>query len=842
MIKLQNITKIYHGVEDVLALDDISLDLKNNGIIFIVGESGSGKSTLLNIIGNLDNYDSGNISYSNKNDLKNEAGEYCASFVFQSYNLINDFTVYDNLSFVNNDDNINRILKLLGLELNLLSRDIRTLSGGQKQRIAIARALLNKADILLMDEPTGNLDYDNSIKIFDILKKISKSIPVLVVTHNLNLAQKFADEIIHIQNGIIEKKDVINREVMIVEECNLDSSILRVYEFILNNNLNSIEFFTIIAGKRDTYSFKNNDQLFELILDVFRNNKGSQRIEFGIVNSTYTNNYIDDNSERYVDFSPYFQFKYALNLIMSSSKRFILSILIFIITLSLLISEFNIININEESIISEALDTKEPDRISFGLNKCNIYLNECCDYYNGEFLFDSLLLEFEGENIHKYNSTAILRINDIVIPITIIILNTGDGIFEGEIVKGASNPLTNSQIGISDYLSYLLFEQENQSLIGEEILLNNYLEFEVGGIISTDYIENDILTLNFYESNKNKYVDEYTYEYQAIYMTEEDYDSYIIGSSINGSGIVSEEYISTNDYLTINVKYGLLENQDLIWGQIPASSDEVVISTEYANKIFSDMNNFDIEELVNYRIHFKDLSKSINYMSYLGDMNFNNIFPEDLKIVGVYNSVSSDPDVLLTQNAWEELKNTNLFYSVDGFLVSSSNKKIIDFATEENYFLSNKIGQVTESVTHLFGSSLSNVIIYLIIGFLTLTILLIFSNSSYILNDRKREFGILKSLRISHLKIANIFVIYNLVFFIISFILSIFVSMVSVAAMNKNLGGSDLFNIGYNIIPFGIKAIIITGAISLIFIVFSIFVPLNRIKNLTPVDVIREGE
>ena len=201
MIKLNNIKKSYYvNNEEINVLKNINLDLGNSGCVFIIGESGCGKTTLLNIIGLLDNYNEGNYYYNNKDVKKfnnhdiNDIINNDISFIFQDCGLIEELSVIDNLKICINRNELDTILKKFNL-YDIKEKKINTLSGGQKQRVAIARALAKKPKIILADEPTGNLDSQNSTNIMNYLKEISENTLVIIACHNLDLVSLYSDEV-----------------------------------------------------------------------------------------------------------------------------------------------------------------------------------------------------------------------------------------------------------------------------------------------------------------------------------------------------------------------------------------------------------------------------------------------------------------------------------------------------------------------------------------------------------------------------------------------------------------------------------------------------------------------
>ena len=208
MLELRNICKKY----DRDVLKKINLKFGNRGLVCLVGESGSGKSTLLNIIGGLERADSGKVLIDGVNINKFDSSYYhnqVVSYINQNYNLIDNYSTLDN-ALLPIDIRRNRspsfddkIFKMLGIS-SLKNSKVSSLSGGEKQRVAIARCIMQNTKIILADEPTGALDLDNSYKIMEILKNLSKKKLVIVVTHNMELANKFADEVIKLVDGKIE--------------------------------------------------------------------------------------------------------------------------------------------------------------------------------------------------------------------------------------------------------------------------------------------------------------------------------------------------------------------------------------------------------------------------------------------------------------------------------------------------------------------------------------------------------------------------------------------------------------------------------------------------------------
>lgn len=220
MIRLNGIKKIYKGNGiDTVALDNINIKIKKNDFVAVMGKSGCGKTTLLNILGCIDNFDNGeyffegvSIKLLNGNELAHFRNKKIG-FVFQAFNLINEMTVIENVEMPlgyagvtarKRRETAYKLLESVGLSQKISNYPTQ-LSGGQQQRVAIARSLANNPEIILADEPTGNLDTRNSVEVMELLRTLNNNgTTIIMVTHDEKVAD-FAKRKITLNDGVIIK-------------------------------------------------------------------------------------------------------------------------------------------------------------------------------------------------------------------------------------------------------------------------------------------------------------------------------------------------------------------------------------------------------------------------------------------------------------------------------------------------------------------------------------------------------------------------------------------------------------------------------------------------------------
>lgn len=212
LLELNDITKIYN--QDHVVLNHLQFQCNKGEFIAIVGKSGSGKTTFVNIVGQLDTKYEGQYLFQGKDVLSLDLIGHKISFIFQNYNLIDRFTVYQNILLPTYysqeadkdiENKVQSIMEELAI-IQLKDKKINTLSGGEKQRVAIARSMMMSPDLLIADEPTGNLDKENAylvMKLFERMKKQNKTI--ILITHDDELS-RFTDRTYLLENGTLHEK------------------------------------------------------------------------------------------------------------------------------------------------------------------------------------------------------------------------------------------------------------------------------------------------------------------------------------------------------------------------------------------------------------------------------------------------------------------------------------------------------------------------------------------------------------------------------------------------------------------------------------------------------------
>ena len=504
MLKLENITKIYEGKNfKQIALNDVTLAFRNNEFVSILGPSGSGKTTLLNIIGGLDKYTYGNLIIDGVSTRKYKERDWNnyrskkVGFIFQSYNLINHQTVLSNVLLSLNiagkpkKESIKlakKVLKDVGLE-NYIKKKPKELSGGQMQRVAIARALVTNPDIILCDEPTGALDSQTSIQIMELLKEISKEKLVIMVTHNVTLANKYSDRVIALNDG------VITYDTSPYEVENYSLKKIKNKRKTMNKFTSlSLSFNNLLTKKSRTLltSFAGSIGIIGIAL-VLSLSKGTQKYINKIEKNTFSK-YPISIMESYIDYQNMFDkekesckngsicsINDLTNNVVNDNK--INSI-----------SKFsNILKQNYENINNYTLDINYNYNIDLNIYKYNKMIENSSLYFKEFFNNNSPLLKeytlIYGKLPEKYNEIVIVTDENGKLPLSLMkSLFINEDIDLSKTINISYEKIINSKFKLVSETSYYIYENDtwqyiknNQDKIND--ILDKSINLKITGIL-----------------------------------------------------------------------------------------------------------------------------------------------------------------------------------------------------------------------------------------------------------------------------------------------------------------------------------------------------------------------
>ena len=504
MLKLENITKIYEGKNfKQIALNDVTLAFRNNEFVSILGPSGSGKTTLLNIIGGLDKYTYGNLIIDGVSTRKYKERDWNnyrskkVGFIFQSYNLINHQTVLSNVLLSLNiagkpkKESIKlakKVLKDVGLE-NYIKKKPKELSGGQMQRVAIARALVTNPDIILCDEPTGALDSQTSIQIMELLKKISKEKLVIMVTHNVTLANKYSDRVIALNDG------VITYDTSPYEVENYSLKKIKNKRKTMNKFTSlSLSFNNLLTKKSRTLltSFAGSIGIIGIAL-VLSLSKGTQKYINKIEKNTFSK-YPISIMESYIDYQN--MFDKEKESCKNGSICFINDLTNNVVNDNKInsISKFsNILKQNYENINNYTLDINYNYNIDLNIYKDNKMIENSSLYFNEFFNNNSPLLKeytlIYGKLPEKYNEIVIVTDENGKLPLSLMkSLFLNEDIDLSKTINISYEKIIDSKFKLVSETSYYIYENDtwqyiknNQDKIND--ILDKSINLKITGIL-----------------------------------------------------------------------------------------------------------------------------------------------------------------------------------------------------------------------------------------------------------------------------------------------------------------------------------------------------------------------
>lgn len=868
--------------EEHHALKGINLSLEENGFLFLLGKSGSGKSTLLNILGGLDTYDQGEIIIKDRHTKQFKTHDWDSfrntyiGFVFQEFYMVDSFTIGKNISISLElqgypkkeiKDRVNEILKQVGLE-GYANRKTSEISGGQKQRIAIARALIKDPQIILADEPTGNLDSETGKAILDILQELSKEKLVIMVTHDTEFARTYADRIIELKDGIIINDGLSNDQNQHYIYENVDENDLSFIHFPKGKHLNQqlIQYITQ-QSEQNKYSYiiltTEPNQVTSASINL-KSNEESESNDFTTrVNQSNSTLELKDSKLPSKN-----AIKLAFSNIFMKKFRFLFINVLFIISLVLLgfatmFSFFDFPASSSSTMINNELDyigfKKEPT--VFCIND-----NDCIDIPNriSEEEFTDLKETYPSMNFTMSNQINTYFTNNNrdemgyftnkMEYVTIINDKEMFPLYRGRYPKEVGEVL------ISDYIARVMrvfaYGRINiTDLLGRSIQSGED-RYTIVGIVDTDsekfdHLVNSRIMERFEEANFFETVNAH---YKHLYMTQETFD--FTFNRIQTSAKIDDQSFNLK---LVHTDESL--SSELIGGsRLPIVNNEIVIPASEAyhiflNKQLSDFDPIDADLLsligqnIDLTIQVRDLS---NYETGSGDPNIIDLTTRNYKIVGIYHDIIRGE--VNHNSKWigtkEEIESIDtLMQPYMGDFNPTSNMTYIHLSDdqEENeafiqslvrdgyihvteystalYQLNDLINQF-ESVLYIVGSIIASFTILMIFLFITASI-----------HKKQKEIGILRAIGARGIDVSKIYLFEGMIIAIISSLWANGIIIGLVYLANYYLTMEMHFDLV--ILNYGVFNILLVFGFAMLVIILATFLPIKRITVMKPIHAIK---
>ncbi len=872
MIKVTNLVKVYKPktkkYPGTHAINGMTFTLPDKGMVFIVGKSGSGKSTLLNILGGLDDYDSGSVIVDG-NDLKqmnhsdfNKYRSTYVSFIFQDHFLIDDFKVKDNvnisLNIINesNYDKVSETLKkvdIIGKENNMPNE----LSGGERQRVAVARAIIKDPKLILCDEPTGNLDTKTTLLIFDLLKELSKDRLVIVVSHDIDNAYVYADRIIEIFDGKI-----------------------------ITDKIKNAYYSDKLSILNDVISIPDGKILNDKDIDYI-NNRITSETKLELSSKQYIDNDLTDKSDRTIKLvkKPYYKkgLKHISKVFIAKrlKKMFITSLIIsiiiscFLIFLSLLSFDGN----------KELLKKLRNDKVDEFNIRRNLYING--DPMEALRLQNKLCVIDQADIDNLYKSGYKGNVYKIY--------NYGACSSSGQVLRNETMGQPSSNLS-----KFYIKESYGTLVCDKAYLQKKFGNYEVikgdindKGIIITDYIADSMIY-------NNTYIDSYDELIGKYYFTSGETDYVYISAIIKTDylekfkDIMDKCDFSSRKTLDITkilndeefgifaseaqLKYGLcyslsddflseIMTPDRI-GWIPIRYSHAVINgTTYymgqnvsIKKVTSDYGLSRGEVVANVR-YFNDIFGT-NYTT----ENLDTFTPTKIKLVKYYDYTNTETskvyaEVEVTITKLIKANSNHILYCLDEDYELFKDISVINYSLllddldgaikciekiEGDYYIDDTNIRAVNLITkYVLVFRKISILLSFILGILCI-IYLVFYELSNIKANRK-EIGILKACGMAQRNIGMIFIMQQIIVSIIVTILSFGLSYVLIKFSDSLMITSikkyaEVYINGLVIIRFNIFTMISILAFMIFIIMASCIIPILLLKRVKPMNIIKAKE
>ncbi len=882
MLKINNLHKTYKSKkgDSHHALRGINLEIGTKGFIVLLGKSGSGKSTLLNILGGLDKFDSGEIIIKDKSTKDFKANEWDSyrntyvGFVFQEFYIIEEFTVGKNIALSLElqgypkeyvDKRVDEILTDVDLE-GYKDRRPSEISGGQKQRIAIARALVKDPQIILADEPTGNLDSETGTLILKTLKTLSKEKLVIMVTHDEEFAHTYGDRIIELKDG-----EIINDSI------NTNHGLLTIYELEgpvstvirlpkgrpitqkIINRLNEM----LLTNDKDIYLSLSDDQNYMTKIVPNLNEKQSKERDVSEVLSHLNTSDASQFELKKTSLPFKNAFVLALSSLFSRKIRLIFMTLLFVISLVFvgIATNFSFYDSYKASILTfkesgidsiplirnkrECLDEDGDGEKEYCRRKdIPITLSDVEDLktkyetikfftsYEDYYTFGDLF----GKSPNKQSRYYVDRFKKITI--------VND--YNKEAVKLAYGGFSNhlNEVMITDFVGSLIIEYgifegitEIEQLV-DQTFEYNYSSITIAGIVDTDYEKyqevrdytgNDI---DIYYSSGFDYDEEVNLS--QLYMTEDTYIDMFEKDKLNEYSL----YINNSDYseryTIISSAATRFNNQLVGHSRMPDNRNEILVSQYVLSQIFRgsdqyldiDFNNVeDINTLIGNKVTIKgSLSKEYIIVGVIQDFSLKIIMHDDefQQYYADKSSSNHERDIILTAVLSDREKDNIQFL-----------KEIDKLHYKHETYYSGMLYGIQRTTTT------SKIVLYIVGGvFALFSALMIFTFISSSINQKQKEIGTLRAIGARGIDVSKIFIIEFFIIAIFSSTLANIGVAIVVRLVNNSIVNS--YQISLVLLYINIISILVILLLSLFVTIISAFIPVKRITLMSPIKAIKQ--
>lgn len=802
MIVLQNVCRTYttQSRQNVEALKGIDIEFPEKGLVAIVGRSGCGKTTLLNMLATFDKPTKGQVLVDGL--LKDgevditEAGEEIldtyrnvfSGFVFQDFNLVDEWTVEENIAIVLEQqkwrgrgkkdiaERIADVLRYVELE-GMEKRYVKELSGGQQQRVAVARALIKSPKLLLADEPTGNLDYESGENVMRLLRRISESCLVVMVTHSLDIAVKYSDRIIRMKDGKVEEDlnntatkstDVpaVTKERSQVVSCALSFALL--FKLALKGlwvkKVRMLIFFAmtiiLVGALKILITFRTTD--YGKVVAHFLEAEGIEQL-YLYQEGTYRNGPYQIGGIRVKD-----------------SKG-----------LEMLIKEQfgeDMCHIVLENVYISTPNVKEPyeGRLVIGGEKsseCNLlgeWPNECNEIALSDYAVHMLGLPEDPIGDSVWFGTLELTVSGVIITEWDQYLNIGEG---EEFITGGA-----------DYETIRKMINMQESVWPRMVVADAFKEY---------YIESaDSLELPAANPNAE-----------------------MVGSDMNEkTRYQSVEYLGEEDLFC--------------YGRAPRERGEIAISLDFAEKnMMIDIEN----QLINYEFNYLDLHGEEQKGAFSGYLSMKEFFPQ-VNIVGIVDVENNHADVFVCRDDFQKLKDAYYGeYFGDAFEVQLTDKtrsdnsiynELRDQDVEIDYYRISYVESADEEIWLVarFFVALSCIILLLLL----LTLIMLFS---FNVKDNQKKIGILRALGATERDVSRIYVLEAIITGIGIEVFTVMINLAFFADYNAKL--RNVYKAASNVIYHNVWLEVVEFAIIILLLIASVYVPLVFMVQNRPVKLIR---